>query len=102
MDVCKKIVVSGRVQGVFFRQSTRQLALELKLVGGVRNLPDGRVEVQVSGQTEAVQSLINWLKIGPKYANVSTIEVQEIKAIRMQAEVEFGRHTKSFEVWPSR
>lgn len=49
-----RFVVSGRVQGVFFRASTRDEALRLGLRGHARNLPDGRVEVMVSGDTHAV------------------------------------------------
>jgi len=75
MDVYKQIYIGGRVQGVFFRDSTRQMASALKLSGGVRNLSDGRVEVLVAGDEADVQTLIKWLKIGPKFAKVSTIEV---------------------------
>lgn len=75
MNVCKQIFISGRVQGVFFRESTRNFASTLKLVGYVRNRRDGRVEVLVAGEEEAVYSLIKWLKIGPKLAKVSTIDV---------------------------
>lgn len=71
----KQIFISGRVQGVFFRDSTRLKANQLKLVGWVRNLSDGRVEVRVEGDDPVVQLLIKWLKTGPKYAKVSTIEV---------------------------
>ncbi len=74
-NVSKKILLSGRVQGVFFRDSTRAKANELQLSGGVRNLHDGRVEVLVSGMEDRVQALIKWLEIGPKYAKVTTIEV---------------------------
>ena len=55
-----------------------QLAQQLKLTGGVRNLSDGRVEVQVSGIEGAVEALIKWLKIGPKHAKVSIIEVIDL------------------------
>ena len=78
MDNCKQIFVSGLVQGVFFRDSTRQKANELNLKGGVRNLRDGRVEVLVTGEEAVIQSLIKWLEIGPKYAKVSTIEVIDL------------------------
>ena len=61
----KQIFVSGSVQGVFFRESTRQIAGELMLSGYVRNLRDGRVEVCVAGDEVSIQSLIKWLKIGP-------------------------------------
>ncbi len=94
MNVYKKIVVCGRVQGVFFRESTRQLAFELALKGGVRNLLNGCVEVRVSGEKEKVESLIKWLKTGPKYAKVSTIEV-----IDLPADSQPGQQSKKFEVW---
>ena len=77
MMTSKQIFVSGLVQGVFFRESTRQIASELMLTGFVRNLGDGRVEVQMVGDEANIQSLIKWLKIGPKLAKVSTIKVLE-------------------------
>ncbi len=96
MDVYKQIFVSGRVQGVFFRDSTRQLATRLKLSGGVRNLADGRVEVQVTGDETMVQELIKWLKIGPKFAKVSTIEVVDLAGNILQ-----GQKKGHFEIWPT-
>ena len=57
MIISKQIFVSGNVQGVFFRESTRQIADELMLSGFVRNLRDGGVEVQVMGDVENVQSV---------------------------------------------
>ena len=77
--ISRQIFVSGNVQGVFFRESTRQIAGELMLSGFVRNLRDGRVEVHVIGDEANIQSLIKWLKIGPKLAKVSTIKVLEIE-----------------------
>ena len=79
MITSKQIFISGAVQGVFFRESTRQIAIELMLSGYVRNLRDGRVEVQVTGDEASIQSLIKWLKIGPKLAKVSTIKVLEME-----------------------
>ncbi len=96
MDVYKQIFVSGRVQGVFFRDSTRQLAARLNLSGGVRNLADGRVEVQVTGDETMVQELIKWLKIGPKFAKVSTIEVVDLADNSLQ-----GQKKGHFEIWPT-
>ncbi len=96
MDTCKKIFVSGLVQGVFFRDSTRQKANEFNLKGGVRNLPDGRVEVLVAGEEAAIQSLIKWLKIGPKYAKVSTIEVIDLPLASLQ-----DSQKNRFEIWPT-
>jgi len=97
MEICKQIFVSGLVQGVFFRDSTRRKADELKLKGGVRNCRDGRVEVQVAGEEAAVQSLIKWLKIGPKYAKVSTIEVIDLPLTYLQ-----DNQKGHFEIWPTR
>ena len=95
--VAKKIFISGRVQGVFFRESTRQIASELKLTGGVRNLADGRVEVLVAGEDAVIQSLIKWLKIGPKYAKVSTIEVIDFPIDYLQ-----DSQNGCFEIWPTK
>ena len=92
--VSKQILISGRVQGVFFRDSTRLKANELNLKGGVRNLPDGRVEVLAIGEDSVIQLLIKWLEIGPKYAKVSTIEVIDLAVDSLQSQ-----QGKKFEVW---
>lgn len=76
MGVCKRCVVSGRVQGVFFRASTRSKALELGLAGRARNLPDGRVEVTVYGDPERVQVLCEWLWKGPPQARVEDVHCE--------------------------
>ncbi|MGB0954457.1 MAG: acylphosphatase [Panacagrimonas sp.] len=66
--------VSGRVQGVYFRQSCKQLADRLGLAGWIRNRPDGRVEGVVSGQdADAISQFHDWLKIGPSAARVSKL-----------------------------
>lgn len=71
--------VSGRVQGVFFRQSTRLEAERLGLAGSVRNLPDGRVEVEAEGPEEAVDALLRFLHEGPPLARVTGVEVEELE-----------------------
>lgn len=71
--VCRRCVVSGRVQGVFFRAATREQARALGLRGHARNLPDGRVEVLVCGEDGDVRSLCNWLWSGPPQARVSDV-----------------------------
>lgn len=63
-------LISGRVQGVFFRAETREQALLYGLTGWVRNLPDGRVEVMASGDEENLAQLSKWLKTGPDLAHV--------------------------------
>jgi len=70
---CAKFVVSGRVQGVFFRASARQEALRLGLTGHARNLPDGTVEVVACGDDAALAQLERWLELGPPLAQVSHV-----------------------------
>ena len=65
--------VSGRVQGVFFRASTRQQALRLGLSGSARNLDDGRVEVIANGDDESLDALARWLRQGPAAAKVAEV-----------------------------
>lgn len=65
--------VSGKVQGVFFRASTRQQALRLGLSGSARNLVDGRVEVIAAGDEESLETLSRWLHEGPPAAEVAEV-----------------------------
>lgn len=67
-------LVSGRVQGVFYRASTRAQAQPLGLTGHARNLPDGRVEVHAYGSPEALDALERWLWQGPPAAEVEGVE----------------------------
>jgi acylphosphatase len=76
--IARRCHVSGRVQGVFYRASTREQAQRLGLSGYARNLDDGRVEVLAVGEPAAVESLVRWLRIGPPAANVSGVSVQEV------------------------
>lgn len=76
MSHCIHCCVSGQVQGVFFRASTRDEARRLGLTGWVRNLPDGRVEVLACGERPALDTLVEWLHEGPPHANVSGVEVE--------------------------
>ena len=69
-----RFLVTGRVQGVFFRASTRERALKLGLHGYAKNLPDGRVEVLAEGDASAVDALERWLRVGPPMAKVETVE----------------------------
>jgi acylphosphatase len=71
---CRRCIVSGRVQGVFFRASTRSRARALGVTGYARNLADGRVEVLACGEAQAVESLCAWLAEGPPAARVSSVE----------------------------
>jgi acylphosphatase len=73
--VARRCLVSGRVQGVYFRASTRDQARPLGLLGHARNLDDGRVEVLVVGPEDAVATLIDWLGKGPPSARVDRVDV---------------------------
>ena len=70
------VVIEGRVQGVFFRASTRDEARARGLGGWVRNLPDGRVEALFEGDQRVVENMLAWCRKGPPYAYVSRVEVE--------------------------
>ncbi|MFB0566192.1 MAG: acylphosphatase [Candidatus Aminicenantaceae bacterium] len=69
------IFVSGRVQGVFFRDHTQRWASSLDLTGWVRNLSDGRVEAIAEGEREKIENLINRLNEGPPLSIVEKVDV---------------------------
>jgi acylphosphatase len=77
---CARFIVSGRVQGVFFRASAREEALRLGLAGHARNLADGRVEVLACGEEPAIAELQRWLHHGPALARVTRVERVEADA----------------------
>ena len=74
--VALHVWVSGNVQGVGFRYSTRQEARRLDLAGWVSNLPDGRVEAWVEGEQVEVERMLSWLRRGPSHARVSEVTVE--------------------------
>ncbi len=71
------VFISGRVQGVFFRNTTRKKAQELGVNGWVKNLEDGRVEAVFEGSKEKIDAMIDFCEIGPRLANVEKVEVSE-------------------------
>jgi acylphosphatase len=75
MRVARRIVVSGRVQGVGFRYFAQDVALRVGATGWVRNLPDGRVEAHVEGEIEAVTRVEAAMRRGPRGARVQTVNV---------------------------
>ena len=75
-----RFLVSGRVQGVWFRAATRERALALQLQGHARNLADGGVEVVATGTDEALDALEQWLWQGPPLAKVSEVRRQPLEA----------------------
>lgn len=68
------IRVSGQVQGVFFRDSTRRKAEELGLSGWVKNLPDGKVEAVFEGPSDSVRKMVRWCEEGPQQASVENVD----------------------------
>ena len=73
----RKIIISGKVQGVFFRASTKEKAEELGITGWVRNAADGTVEIEASGNDDAIKQFIDWCHEGPELAEVDTVTVVE-------------------------
>lgn len=77
MSRCRRCLVTGRVQGVFFRASTQRRAEGLGLTGHAHNLPDGRVEVLACGPAAALDELEAWLWEGPSHARVESVSCDE-------------------------
>ncbi len=74
-----EIIVKGRVQGVFFRVSTKQRADALGLTGMVRNVADGSVMIEAQGDADSVQALIDWCHKGPELARVDQVIHREVE-----------------------
>jgi acylphosphatase len=71
------ITVTGKVQGVYYRQSAKEKALELDVTGIVRNLPDESVCIIATGSAEQLQALVEWCWQGPRRAQVKNVEVEK-------------------------
>ena len=80
MDKCLHILVRGKVQGVYFRASARERALELRLRGIVRNLRDGRVEILIQGDSTSLERFLDWCRQGPPNARVDDLQAQDSTA----------------------
>ena len=78
--IAKHILVKGKVQGVFFRKHTRQVATDLKINGWVKNTDDGNVEIFAQADEDAIKDFIAWCKQGPPKADVENVEVKDIEA----------------------
>jgi acylphosphatase len=76
-----ELLITGRVQGVFYRASAQQEAMRLSLLGEVRNLPDGSVEAVVEGSRERIEEFVEWCKRGPPSADVENVRVRWSKAL---------------------
>ena len=75
--MCKKCVIGGRVQGVFYRATAARRAQELGIHGHARNLADGRVEVLACGEEQAVSAFVSWLWIGSSACKVTSVELTD-------------------------
>jgi acylphosphatase len=82
--VRRRLVVSGGVQGVWFRESCRQEAARLGVTGWVRNRPDGRVEIEAEGEADAVAALEAWANEGPPLAQVVRVVADDIDVQRAE------------------
>lgn len=71
-----RVSISGRVQGVFFRDSVREKAEGLGLAGWVKNLPDGRVEALFEGPSQNVREMVDWCEQGPSQASVENVDTE--------------------------
>ncbi|MGB1262550.1 MAG: acylphosphatase [Cognaticolwellia sp.] len=78
MNVSYVAHVSGKVQGVYFRASSQQVAIDHGLSGYARNLTDGDVEVLMCGEEHDVEKMLEWLAHGPPQADVASIEAKQI------------------------
>lgn len=78
--VARRVIVSGRVQGVWFRESCRREATAAGVHGWVRNNPDGTVEALLEGDEPAVRTVVEWMRTGPPLAQVTGIDVTELHA----------------------
>ena len=81
--IARRIQVFGRVQGVFYRASTKNEADNLGLVGWVRNEKNGSVLIEAEGNEVAINQFIEWCKKGPQFANVTSMSVEEIDSLGM-------------------
>jgi acylphosphatase len=79
-----KIIVTGKVQGVFFRTSAKDVAGQMKLNGFAQNKPDGSVYIEAEGAEEDLSRFIDWCQHGPPRANVSNVVVEQTEVKNFQ------------------
>lgn len=79
MAMCCLANVSGKVQGVYFRATCQQKAIDLQLSGYAKNLADGDVQVLMCGEENNVKAMLDWLAIGPSRAEVANVQSQEVE-----------------------
>ena len=71
---CVHIFVTGKVQGVFFRQATRVIAIKNHVTGWIKNLDDGRVEIMIEGEDKFVDAVTKWCSLGPANSRVDDLK----------------------------
>ena len=81
-DCCVRALVTGKVQGVWYRRATQEKALQHGITGYAKNLPDGRVEVLMCGHSDAVKLLSEWLWQGSEGAQVTHVELEVLDNCR--------------------
>ena len=97
--ITRRFLITGKVQGVYFRHSTRLQAERLGVRGVARNLPDGSVEVIAHGTPEAVENLREWLRRGPSGAQVAAVQEFELPSTgQLGDDHQDGHSTRSFRV----
>ncbi len=77
--MCRQFIISGRVQGVFFRDSTRAEANLRGVNGYAQNLPDGTVQVSLCGSDSSLSDMLTWLRVGPTMARVDRVEEELVE-----------------------
>ena len=77
--ICLRIQVFGKVQGVFYRATSKTKADELGLTGWVKNESDGTVSLFVKGESKKVEEMVEWCKEGPTFSKVDKVEYEEVE-----------------------
>jgi acylphosphatase len=77
VEITVQVTISGRVQGVWFRDSTRRMADSLGIYGWVKNNDDGKVEALFQGKPEKINEILDWCKKGPPLSRVDKVKVSE-------------------------
>lgn len=73
------LIINGRVQGVFYRATARQVAKEMGITGWVKNTDEGEVEIVATGTLEQLRKLIDWCKVGPSQAKVKEVVIEYLE-----------------------
>jgi len=77
MELTKQVLIKGKVQGVFYRATAKEVGTAICIKGWIKNTSDGHVEACISGKAESIDAFIAWCWKGPKDAEVIAIEIQE-------------------------